>query len=233
MSGVFLELTLVRDQRTLSTYTLTRISLVTAVNKEAMQAFGYYLDLPPRFFSMKAGQLSTGNKKIHCICASIPSEYQLITTDSSFSINFIDKYKTPLRPSACRAEDQPLSFDFQSTESVRDHVWHTTCVNVIFVKAENEKTFRGLVQIDPLDETAREGLKTLMMRTEIATPGAGKDYTGIAQVLFAIVRIVTRAWKMLLKEAETYLNKMVRFNPPCSSRSQDNIVRAKSSLKRL
>ena len=124
-------------------------------------------------------------------------------------MHFIDKYNLPTIPSASRAQDQPLSFDFRSADASRNHVWHTTWVNVILLKTENEKSFRGLVQIDPLDKDVKQGIITLIMRSEIATPGATQSYEGIAQIVFAIIRIVTYTWKMLLREAETYLDTMV------------------------
>jgi hypothetical protein len=86
---------------------------------------------------------------------------------------------------------------------------HVTCIRLILLKDTDGKHFRGLVQIDPLDDAIADGLKTLMTRDEEIPPGYAEEYAGLGQILSKTIYIVTYTWIVFLVEAEAHLQILV------------------------
>lgn len=167
------------------------IYVATSLQSESIQVFGHYLGITPRFFNFPYSRIRTGNTVEQYVC---------------FSLQFMDKYQLGRKPSEAGRLATSPTYRFRNADgNYHSHEWHVTCIRLIFLKNERNEHFRGLIQIDPLDDAIADGLKTLITKAEEQPSVEAELYSGLGQVLSETIYIVTYNWTAFFTEAETHL----------------------------
>ncbi|KAH9871761.1 hypothetical protein J1614_006017 [Plenodomus biglobosus] len=166
-------------------------NVATSLQSESIQVFGHYLGITPRFFNFPYSRIRTGNTVEQYVC---------------FSLQFMDKYQLGRKPTEAGRLATSPTYRFRNADGdYHSHEWHVTCMRLIFLKNERNENFRGLIQIDPLDDAIADGLKTLITKAEEQPSVEAELYSGLCQVLSETIYIVTYNWTAFFTEAETHI----------------------------
>ncbi|KIW71461.1 hypothetical protein PV04_03626 [Phialophora macrospora] len=165
--------------------------IVTDTSPEVIQAFGYYLQVTPRFFDFPYTILSTGN--------TVPSY-------SFFSLQVMERYPRGIRPTESRRNEASPHARFSTKAGPLPHEWHVTRVAVIFlIDTTKQNLFKGLIQLDSNDQAIATALETLMVRDEETLTGHMEAVAGQGQILTELFHIISVTWNVFLAEAEAHL----------------------------
>lgn len=137
----------------------------------------------------------------------------LIQKDVFFSLQLMERYPlghgAQMPQEAQRRLDITANTQFRTPDGFQQHAWYVTRIALIFLKSADGKKFRGLIQLDTLDDAIADGLKTLMTRDEDIPPGDAEAYAGFGKILTGVIYIVTFTWAAFLNDAEVYLQVLV------------------------
>lgn len=122
----------------------------------------------------------------------------------------MEKYPAGHKPvEASRSVTSPSHCFRSAAGGNQPHTWHVTCIRLIFIKSDDGNRFKGLFQVDSLDNAISDGLKTLITRQEEIPTGDAEKYAGLGQILSCSIYIVTFTWTAFLEEAEAHLQILV------------------------
>jgi hypothetical protein len=122
----------------------------------------------------------------------------------------MDRYEVGIMPQEAKRLATSPHYRFRAAaEGHKGHIWHVTCIRLLLMKCDGGKTYRALIQIDPIDDAIEDGLKALMTRDKEMLLGKAEEYAGIVRLVANTFSIITYNWTAFLNEADTHLQLLV------------------------